>query len=152
MKYDKDTFYDCGQRFVRLRKSTIGAFKRHHIFAHCDRMYAIAERLIAFSETHPGFFCAVTEMHIGKSLNYWAPILFMQKPDRIVRVGLENTRCPKCGWCGILATPAPPDLYENIPNKFEVMRQACNVQSVPCPHCGAKLSRIAVWVGEQNPS
>lgn len=129
---------------------TTNCASEQEIFLCGKCVHESTEKMIKFSEKHREFSCAVTQLRFGESTSAWIPMLFVRMQSQMVRVVTENAICSKCGWKGIIANPDLPWLFDGHPNRFEEIKLASKLQSVPCPHCGATLSRHAIWAGEYD--
>lgn len=80
---------------------------------------------------------------------HFLPRLFLQLAERKQRVFLEILQCLECEWSGWTAEPLVADNYVGLPLALQnqLLQQALTLPLIPCPSCGAKLPRHAVWVG-----
>ncbi|MBK6807504.1 MAG: hypothetical protein IPG81_01130 [Sandaracinaceae bacterium] len=62
------------------------------------------------------------------------------------RVVLEGQTCFACGWRGMTGNARDLALYEGCPEALEHVRAALAEASLPCPTCGAQLTRACVWL------
>lgn len=62
------------------------------------------------------------------------------------RVVLEGQTCFACGWRGMTGNARDLALYEGCPEPLEHVRRALAEASLPCPTCGAQLTRACVWL------
>jgi hypothetical protein len=62
------------------------------------------------------------------------------------RVVLEGQTCFACGWRGMTGNARDLALYEGCPEPLEHVRAALAEASLPCPTCGAQLTRACVWL------
>lgn len=62
------------------------------------------------------------------------------------RVVLEGQTCFTCGWRGMTGNARDLALYEGCPEPLEHVRSALAETSLPCPTCGAQLTRACVWL------
>ena len=88
-------------------------------------------------------FCLGLE-RLGKG---WCPILFFSTSKGWQRVHIEALTCEHCGWNpGFAANHLLPNLYFGVPDELEVLRAAARrFPPLPCPRCGGKLPREAIW-------
>jgi hypothetical protein len=62
------------------------------------------------------------------------------------RVVLEGQTCFACGWRGMTGNARDLALYEGCPEPLEHVRVALAEAPLPCPTCGAQLTRACVWL------
>lgn len=146
-------FENCGQQFYLVtteRFNELVVAKQFLGIAVPDSLIEHIRKMLAWSGSHEGFQCALTATHIGPTKKFWLPILFFESEVGMIRVSIENARCDYCTWNGYIANPTSPYLFETLSDRFLKMKEAANYPCVPCPQCGAKFNRNAVWAGSQN--
>jgi hypothetical protein len=62
------------------------------------------------------------------------------------RVHIESPSCTKCNARFTIANPTEWELYMLHPKEWELLRKAAAQPLLPCPVCGAKLPREAIWL------
>ncbi|MCA9576396.1 MAG: hypothetical protein R3B40_04685 [Polyangiales bacterium] len=62
------------------------------------------------------------------------------------RVVLEGQTCFACGWRGMTGNARDLALYEGCPDPLDRVQAAMREPSLPCPSCGATLTRACIWV------
>lgn len=151
--FKNNIFINCDQTFYLINKDGFECLKKLH---QLDEVY-INETLInkidillQFVSNHKGFCCGITKAKIGKEKYFFLPMLFYKKCSEWIRVRIETTKCSACSWQGNIANPTLPDLYEVLDNKFELMKNAMQIETVPCPKCNKMLKRHAIWVETDN--
>jgi hypothetical protein len=75
----------------------------------------------------------------------WLICMLLQTMSGPQRVHIEHLRCDVCGWYGTTANPMLPDLYLGVPDRRSALDAAAKQPEVPCPKCGTKLPRPAIW-------
>lgn len=147
--FEENSFYNFGQKFYIINQETFANLKQLREF---DKVYIdniLIERiniLLEFTNNHEEFCCAITKARMGRKRYFWFPMLFYKKCFSWIRVRIETTKCLVCGWQGSIANPTLPDLYETLDNKFELMKVATQIETIPCPNCNSLLRRHAIWV------
>lgn len=80
----------------------------------------------------------------------FVPLLLYKVGERWQRVHIEQARCNKCGWSGVIANPGDESLYFGLSNHIAKLREAKKIASVGCPSCSSKLNRQAVWADKDG--
>ncbi|GGF88164.1 hypothetical protein GCM10010912_36790 [Paenibacillus albidus] len=96
--------------------------------------------MMIFIKENPGFslICYL----IGQQRR-WMFCIVYRLENTWRRVQIENLVCNKCGWKGISANPAIPELYFGVPNEWDALKKSSAAQS--CPQCAEKLPRDSLW-------
>lgn len=95
------------------------------------------------SRRYPAFALAFRTLPALKES--WLICMLFQTPSGPQRVHIEHLKCNVCGWYGPTANPMVSDLYIGVLDSWAVMRAAERHPVVPCPRCGTKLPRPAIW-------
>ena len=150
MKYQKnDSFFNCNQKFYIIDKTTLDELHEADWFEGVpinNLLINEIDKLFCFVRKHPNFCCAITKIQTKSKKSFWLPLLFYKSLSGWVRVRIEYTVCPYCGWKGQIANPTLPDLYETLENKFDLLQTASQIKSLPCPRCNKNLCRHSIWV------
>lgn len=121
---DESIFYDCEQKFYKINRMEWGELQRKNNFLgiELDRKWLIdnVNKMITFSERNKGFFCAITKGTIKNVRDFVLPMLFYEMDRERIRVRIEHVKCINCGWKGNIANPTLPDLYELVPDRFNM--------------------------------
>lgn len=107
-----------------------------------DSMIPIITKLMEFSNKYNDFSVGFSK---GGAIGWVATVLYNYDKE-IHRVQLENGKCKKCEWSGIIANPTDVLLFINVKNNIEIMRKAWELPMLGCPICNEKLERPAIWV------
>ncbi len=92
--------------------------------------------------THPGF--ALAWHHVGAHrMRLW--LVLWQSPERCVRIHWEDLICPHCQARCLAANPTIPELHWGAPDERLAREAAWQVPVVPCPRCGGRFDRRAIW-------
>lgn len=145
-------FRNCGQKTVLIDHALLEQMKQMTEYDGAEissAMLDFADKMVAFAQKHEGFFCGLVKVKFGKDRVLWFALMFLDTGDELIRVAVQNARCPKCDWRGLAADPTVPYLFDTLDDRFELMRCAAKRKAVPCPQCGSKLDHHgmhAVWV------
>lgn len=146
------SFYDCDQKFYIINEDKwnelLKAKQLDGIGIDNKTFVTYMDKLMKFCGKHKEFCCAITKVYFDKKKGIWHPFLFYHIGSKRIRVRIENAKCIKCNWEGIIANPTLPDLYETVSDRFSKMKASYGNPSVGCPCCGEKLPRFAVWAGQ----
>lgn len=82
----------------------------------------------------------------GQAVKFWTLLVLLKTPAGHQEVQLENLVCDNCHWSGVAANPTLPDLYFGGSECRAAVARAWMLKQSPCPICGAKLPRPAIWV------
>ena len=74
------------------------------------------------------------------------PIVLVRLDGHRQRVHITSVKCTVCGRDGIVADPTEPDIYTGVADKYSAIDRARELPTLPCPKCGAILSRPAIWM------
>lgn len=146
---ENSSFYNCGQKFYIISHDICYDLKEIRSLGKkyfTKILINEINKLLEFSEKNTGFCCAVTKIKMGKERESLLPVLFYKTVSGWVRVRIETTKCTICDWHGRIANPTLPDLYETLDNRFELMKEVSQMESILCPKCNNSLERHAIWI------
>jgi len=106
--------------------------------------------LMEFVLKYPEFSLGIYKFKIGTSKIRWMFVVLYKLESSWQRVHIERVKCDKCNWIGEIANPTEPSLYDTVSNRFDVLDEVWEIANLPCPKCGEKLPRHAIWTEPPN--
>lgn len=102
----------------------------------------LAQGNLRFSQEHSVIRSCI---HRPSPFLGWLPITLLETPTLLQRVQIENSRCPRCHWQGVVATPAVLALYFGTANPQAEYQASFQLLTVTCPKCGSNLTGHPIW-------
>jgi hypothetical protein len=104
-----------------------------------ELLYILARFVLA----HDGFLFGYRIIGIRKRESW---MCLYRSNTGLQRVHIEHPSCTKCNARFTTANPTVWTLYMLHPKEWELLRKAAAQPLLPCPVCGAKLEREAIWL------
>jgi hypothetical protein len=101
--------------------------------------------LVDFVNENDGFELAFYKAWYGKRKWAWLFTIIQRTNNGWQGCMLNIQSVNACNAQLVITNPTMPDLYATLPDKNEMLQRAYNQPAIPCPVCGAKLSRHAIW-------
>lgn len=119
------------------------------LFFKSDNLKEKFLREVIFSNQHKGFYSSFYNVSRRNTIFKETMLLFFTD-GCYERVHVEHVICENCGWNGDIANPTIADLYFSLSNSKQAVLRAFKLKRKPCPKCGAKLPRHAIWVNNEE--
>lgn len=112
-------------------------------------LFAMLEKDIEFICAHTDFALAFRPIKWGNDRRC-IPCLIYKYKGEWRRVVHQYAHCLVCDWQGSVVSPMEPDLYLELEDRFNILKELDKLPFCNCPKCGNKLSTQAIWIENEK--
>ncbi len=106
--------------------------------------YTLLYNDLNFIRNHDNF--TIIFRLVYKKYDGWLPCMVYYYNGVWQKVVLQYSHCTMCDWNGLIANPAEASLYDNISNRFEILKKINKFFFLCCPKCKSQLDSKAIWL------